>query len=385
MKEVFLILLIIQITTFIITIETDELKYYYKDYIKSQGYKLEEHEIITEDGYFLNLWHIVQNLPVDKNKIIFIQPGFMCSAWVFFQLGKNSLPFLLIEKGYDVWIANNRGTLFSLEHISKNSEELNSDYWDFSMDENVLYDLPTNIDYIKEVTGAKKINFIGHSQGTTIFYMLYMHNPSYVESSINKYISLGTVPNIAHTTFLPIQMLDKVYGLLEIAQPLTKAIIFNEKQRKLLSNICKNKPNLCKKAFEAAASLTPTNKIKYETIYPFLYYYPAGTSSDTMLHWSQIHQSKKLVYFNPEYSSNKELKEYDISVLKNWKIKAFIQRSDCDTFSSYDDVTDLYNTIKNKSYIQLLDTPLYGHTDALCSESAINDIYIPLFNFLEEE
>ena len=384
MKVSFLILLIFQILFFTISIETDELEYYYKDYIKSQGYKLEEHEVITEDGYILNLWHIVKNLSFDKNKVIFIQPGFMCSSWVFFQLGKNSLPFLLIEKGYDVWIANNRGTLFSMEHISKNSEELNGDYWDFSMDENVIYDLPANIDYIKQTTGAKKINYIGHSQGTTIFYMLYMHNPSYVESSINKYISLGTVPNIAHTNYLPIQMLDKVYGLLEMAQPFTKAIIFNPTQRKILSSICKNKPNLCRTAFEAAASLSPTNRIKYETVYPFLYYYPAGTSSDTMLHWSQIHQEKKLVYFNPEYNSNKEAKEYDISVIKNWKIKALIQRSDCDTFSSYDDVTDLYDLIEKKSYIKLLDTKLYGHTDDLCAESAINDVYIPIFDFLEE-
>ena len=384
MKVSFLILLIFQILFFTISIETDELEYYYKDYIKSQGYKLEEHEVITEDRYILNLWHIVKNLSFDKNKVIFIQPGFMCSSWVFFQLGKNSLPFLLIEKGYDVWISNNRGTLFSMEHISKNSEELNGDYWDFSMDENVIYDLPANIDYIKQTTGAKKINYIGHSQGTTIFYMLYMHNPSYVESSINKYISLGTVPNIAHTNYLPIQMLDKVYGLLEMAQPFTKAIIFNPTQRKILSSICKNKPNLCRTAFEAAASLSPTNRIKYETVYPFLYYYPAGTSSDTMLHWSQIHQEKKIVYFNPDYNSNKEVKEYDISVIKNWKIKALIQRSDCDTFSSYEDVTELYDIIEKKSYIKLIDTPLYGHTDDLCAESAINDVYIPVLDFLEK-
>ena len=135
-----------------------------------------------------------------------------------------------------------------------------------------------------------------------------------------------------------------------MAQPFTKAIIFNPTQRKILSSICKNKPNLCRTAFEAAASLSPTNRIKYETVYPFLYYYPAGTSSDTMLHWSQIHQEKKLVYFNPEYNSNKQVIEYDISVIKNWKIQALIQRSDCDAFSSYQDVTELYDIIEKKIF-----------------------------------
>ena len=384
MKATFLIFLLIQLLNVYIADQDVDLNFYYKDYIKSMGYKLEEHEVITEDGYKLTLWHIIQNKSIDKNKVVYFQPGFLCTAWVFFQLGKYSLPFMLTDLGYDVWIGNNRGTIFSLDHISKDPEDWNGDYWDFNMDDYVVYDLPASITYVRQATGANKIDYIGHSQGTTIFYMLYMHAPAYIEYSINKFISLGSVPNIAYTNFLPINILDKIYGLLEMSRPLTKAVFFGVGQRKFLSNICKTTPNICKVAFEAAASLTPTNRIRYETLFPFLFYYPAGTSSDTLLHWSQIHQHKKLVYFNPEYSKNKEVYEYDIDVIKNWKIKAFIQRTDCDTFSSYDDVTELYDTIKNKDLITLVDTPLYGHTDDLAAESAIEDVYIPVINFLEK-
>ena len=384
MKATLLIFLLIQLLNVNIADQDVDLNFYYKDYIKSMGYKLEEHEVITEDGYKLTLWHIIQNKSIDKNKVVYFQPGFLCTAWVFFQLGKYSLPFMLTDLGYDVWIGNNRGTIFSLDHISKDPEDWNGDYWDFNMDDYVVYDLPASITYVRQTTGANKIDYIGHSQGTTIFYMLYMHAPAYIEYSINKFISLGSVPNIAYTNFLPINILDKIYGLLEMSQPLTKAVFFGVGQRKLLSNICKTTPNICKVAFEAAASLTPTNRIRYETLFPFLFYYPAGTSSDTLLHWSQIHQHKKLVYFNPEYSKNKEVYEYDIDVIKNWKIKAFIQRTDCDTFSSYGDVTELYDTIKNKDLITLVDTPLYGHTDDLAAESAIEDVYIPVINFLEK-
>ena len=378
-----LLFILLQIINLSISIEKDELITYYKDYIKSLGYKLEDHEVITEDGYILNLWHIAQNT-IDPKKVVFIQPGFTCTSWVFFQNEKNSLPFMLTDLGYDVWLANNRGTIFSTDHISKDSGDLNGDYWDFSMDENVMYDLPANIEYIKKYTGAEKVEYIGHSQGTTIFFMLYMHNPSYVESTINKFISLGTVPNIAYTNFLPIKIIDAIYGLLEMSQPFTKAISFSLGQRTILSNICKSKPNICKMAFETFSSITPTNRINYETLYPFLYYYPGGTNTGTLLHWSQIHREKKLVYFSPEYSDKKEVKEYDKKVIKNWNIKALIQRSDDDNFSSYDDVTELYETIENKSLIKLLDTSLYGHTDDLAAESAIEDIYIPLINFLKD-
>lgn len=384
MKTILLSFLFIQLITINACIEDKEIEYYYKDYIKSLGYKLEEHEVITEDGYKLTLWHLIPSFSIDKKKVVYLQPGFLCTAWVFFQLEKKSLPFVLMENGYDVWIGNNRGTLFSLDHISKDPNDYNGDYWDFSMDENVFYDLPANIDYIRQTTGADKLIYIGHSQGTTIFNMLYMHNPSYVESSISKYIALGTVPNIAQTNFLPIIFLDKMYGLLEMVQPLTKAIGFSAQQRSMLSNICKKFPSVCKSSFESASSIGGTNRIIYEKLFPFLYYYPGGTSSNTMLHWSQIHQEKKLVYFNPDYDKNKEVNEYDINVIKKWKIKSFIQRSDCDTFSSYGDVTEFYETIENKSIIKLVDTEKYGHCDDLAAESAIEDVYIPIINFIEE-
>ena len=293
------------------------------------------------------------------------------------------MPILLSNLGYDIWLGNSRGSLFSLDHVYLDSEQANGEYWEFSMDETVFYDIPSSIDYVLQASGAKKVSYIGHSQGTTLFFMLYMHNPSYVETFIDKYISLGTVPSISYSDFLPIKFLDKVYGLLEMTMPLTKAISFSAAQRIILSNICKNSPKICKTSFEAAASLIPTNRIKYETLFPFLYYYPGGTSSYSILQWSQIHQAKKLVYFNPDYGETKEFKEYDINVIRNWKIKSFIQRSDCDTFSSYEDVTELYNTIEDKSIIKLVDTPNYGHTDDLAAESAIDDVYIPVIKFLE--
>ena len=380
MNSKFILFLLISFT---IVLNKDQFEFYYRDYIESFGYKLEEHETITEDGYELTIWHIFKNSSTNTNKVIYLQPGFVCTSWVFFQLGENSLPFMLIDQGYDVWIGNNRGTIFSWGHTSKDPDDLNGDYWDFSMDENVFYDLPAQINYVKEVSGAKKVHYIGHSQGTTLFYMLYMHNPKYVESSINKFVSLGSVPNIAYATFMPIQYLDKLYRLIEMTRPITKAIVFGVRERKMFSEVCRRTPNLCEKTFEMASSLIPTKRINYETLYPFLYYYPGGTNSNTMLHWSQIHQQKKLVYFNPDFNKEKDAIPYDINVIKAWKIPAFIQRSDCDTFSSYEDVTELYDIIEDKSYIKLVDTKLYGHTDDLAAESAINDVYIPIINFLK--
>ena len=131
-------------------------------------------------------------------------------------------------------------------------------------------------------------------------------------------------------------------------------------------------------------NLRSTGRIDYDTIYSYFYYFPGGTSANCLLHWSQIHQAKKLVYYNPIFIKDKKVNEYNVNVIKNWKIKAFIERSDCDSYSSYQDVTELYETIEDKSYITLVDYKDYGHMDFVCGKTAPEDVYIPVINFIEE-
>ena len=59
------------------------------------------------------------------------------------------------------------------------------------------------------------MSYIAHSQGSTIFFMLYMFNTNLVESSFDHFSSEETVPNIAHSVFSPIKLLDIIYGILE--------------------------------------------------------------------------------------------------------------------------------------------------------------------------
>jgi lysosomal acid lipase/cholesteryl ester hydrolase len=47
------------------------------------------------------------------------------------------------------------------------------EFWDFSFEEISTYDTPAVVSYILNVTGAAKVAFVGHSQGTTqMFYAL---------------------------------------------------------------------------------------------------------------------------------------------------------------------------------------------------------------------
>jgi pimeloyl-ACP methyl ester carboxylesterase len=73
--------------------------------------------------------------------------------------------FVLANAGYDVWLGNNRGSRLSLAHETLDPKS--KAFWQFTWEELGTYDTPAMIDYILKETGAAKINYIGHSEGTT--------------------------------------------------------------------------------------------------------------------------------------------------------------------------------------------------------------------------
>ena len=80
---------------------------------------------------------------------------------------KKSLVFRLAAAGFDIWIGNNRGNVYSRKHRTYDPVKDKKQYFDYSFYEFGRYDLPPMIDFALKITGFDKINFIGHSQGST--------------------------------------------------------------------------------------------------------------------------------------------------------------------------------------------------------------------------
>ena len=70
MRVQFISFLLLQLICLNLTVD---LGTYYKEYIESFGYKLEENPVITDDGYILSLWHL--NPKVPNGKTVFFQHG----------------------------------------------------------------------------------------------------------------------------------------------------------------------------------------------------------------------------------------------------------------------------------------------------------------------
>lgn len=76
--------------------------------------------------------------------------------------GKQSLVFRLIEKGFDVWVNNSRGTKYSKEHKIFDVDKEPQKYYDFSFHEIGVFEMPALFKFVVKKTGFKKISCVAH-------------------------------------------------------------------------------------------------------------------------------------------------------------------------------------------------------------------------------
>nr|CAD7395148.1 unnamed protein product [Timema poppensis] len=100
------------------------------------------------------------------------------------------MTFILADYGYDVWLGNIRGNFYSRKHVTLSPDK--SKFWNFSMHEMGIYDVPAMIDHILLTTGQDKIFYVGHSMGTTMFYVMASSRPEY-NSKIRLMVALAPV------------------------------------------------------------------------------------------------------------------------------------------------------------------------------------------------
>ncbi|XP_058839894.1 lipase 3-like [Topomyia yanbarensis] len=149
--------------------------------IVADGYLSEQHPVVTGDGYLLTLFRIPgspRNPPQKGKSVVFLQHGVLCSSTDWVIMGpSSSLAYLLVDAGYDVWLGNARGNTYSRQHLLDDPSKVK--FWDFSWHEMGMYDLPAMIDYVLDKTGEVSLHYVGHSQGTTSFFVMASMRPEY--------------------------------------------------------------------------------------------------------------------------------------------------------------------------------------------------------------
>ncbi|PSN49939.1 Lipase 1 [Blattella germanica] len=152
--------------------------------IEKYGYTVETHTIVSPDGYHLVLHRIPYGRRETETKLpkpaVLIHHALLCSSFDWVVMGpEKSLGFMLADAGYDVWLANARGNTYSRKHVSLDPSD--SKFWDFSWHDMGKNDVPAEIDYILKHNGQQKLFYIGHSMGTTMFFVMTSLRPEYNE------------------------------------------------------------------------------------------------------------------------------------------------------------------------------------------------------------
>ena len=363
----------------------------YKSFIAKLDLNLEEVQVTTEDRYINTIWILTSNNQYNRNgKSIILQHGLLDGGFTFLVLEQNSLAKKLCEEGYTVYLPYIRGTQFSRSHLDYDSS-LNSEYWDFSFDQMAKYDLPAIINYVKKRDGVEKVIFLGHSQGNFIFFLAYMNDPEFLEKNIEKFVSLGTIPNVNNAPHLLIKLFEKSH-ILDLI-PVKNFLTFPTEIGPILVKLCTSKAQaLCNKILLFCfAGFKDTGRIDYERLDKNIFLYePGGTSLRNMKHWIQVYKAKKVQKY--DFGTTENLihygtinpPAYDLTKMKKYSIPSLMTISDSDPFADPQDTLDFIDIIENKDVVEILRLENYNHIDYTWSDSAVEEVFPKVFNFIKE-
>ncbi|KAM7299623.1 gastric triacylglycerol lipase [Ixodes scapularis] len=296
--------------------------------ITEQGYPFERHDVVTRDGYIIEMHRIPRGrTPCSEpcqREPIFVMTALLTasSSWVL-DFPTQSLGYVLADNKYDVWLGNLRGNTYGKRH--KRYSPRSRRFWNFSFHEHAVYDAPAQIDYILNVTKRKNLLYVGLSQGALMFFTMMSEKPEY-NDKVKAFAGLAPFNKLAHMVVPPVAFIARfaepllrfadLLGYYEVlpqnslALPIARIFCSLPRNRALCSFLGDNFANLGSRYIN-------------ETRVPlYLCHTPAGTSMKNVIHFDQLVKSKKAQKFdygkviNREYYGQRRPPLYKIANVK---------------------------------------------------------------------
>uniref|UniRef100_A0A8D8WS60 Lipase 3 n=1 Tax=Cacopsylla melanoneura TaxID=428564 RepID=A0A8D8WS60_9HEMI len=362
--------------------------------IRRNGYPVEIHSVTTDDGYILEMHRIPGGKGINrkadpKKKPVFVLHGLLTTSADWVLAGPNiSLAFLLADKGYDVWLGNSRGNTYSRKHVKFSTEEYR--FWNFSFHEMGLFDAPACIDHILRLTKQDKVSYIGHSMGTTIFFVMASERPEYNDKILVQ-LSLGPVAYYFHTRS-PVKLLAPFTpGLVKIAdvlfhgELLSRSFILNE-VLKAFCTLNKAQMIFCRELLSLIFG-RDNEQLQYTTIPAIVGHDPAGVSTKTILHNAQfinrLNTFRRFDYglANPQHYNSLEPPDYNISAIRS-KVALFYGPNDL--LANEIDVKLFYSQLPNPIGLFKVNLTKFSHLDFLWAKDVRSLVYNQLVQIMHD-
>lgn len=356
--------------------------------IASKGYPVEVHKVVTEDGYILNV-HRIPHGRTGRGRhprpVVFLQHGLVCSSvdWVI-NLPHQSLAYILADAGYDVWMGNVRGNMYT-SHITLNKK--NRKFWDFSFDDMIALDLPAMIDYVLEATDRRSLFYVGHSQGTQILFGLLSERPEY-NRKIRLFCALAPVTTVTYMTS-PLRIFAPMGAAIKRVLVFFGRHHFVKSSRLLkhtARTTCRKRSSrrFCESSLFVIAGMEERT-INMSRLPVIMSNFPAGTSVKNIAHYGQLVMSKRFQKYdyglvkNLLFYGQRRPPEYDLSHVTA-PVALFYSLNDW--FCSLKDVRQLHKRLRNIVLSYQVPDPRFTHLDFNFGVLARRQVYEPMMRFM---
>lgn len=391
-----LLLFLLGLPKMVVSVDINELA-------TKSGYVIREHVVVTKDDYLLVLHKIErENAPGEPflpPKPVYFHHGLLTDSELFL-LGSSPnkiLPFILVDLGYDVWLGNNRGNKYSRKHLKV--PVCDPLFWDFSLDEFALYDIPQSVDYVWRYYGGQhKLAYVGFSQGCSQLFASISLRPD-LNEKLNLFVALlpAVVPrNLNHPIFRFLvkhtaqdaAWLHRIFGnraLLplvafwcHIMGPQLYERVVDVSLRYLFGWTCQNIGSSQKAA-----------------CYPYMF---SNTSVKALVHWFQIiHAGRFQMYDETDIysctglsvsSSHLKKRSHKVTpfpVSHHLKVPTMMVYGDKDILVDIESTKKLvFGLAVTKSLVREVKCPGYEHMDTLWGDNVYEDVFCRVVAALED-
>ncbi|KAF2139068.1 uncharacterized protein K452DRAFT_195093, partial [Aplosporella prunicola CBS 121167] len=357
------------------------------------GYYAEEHIVQTGDGYLLGLHRLgwrrgeedkrVNSGPNSiKKRVVYLHHGLMMNSdvWVCLTEKERSLPFLLVERGYDVWLGNNRGNKYSKK--STRYAPTDPDFWNFSIDQFAFHDIPDSIDYVLSTTGQPSLSYIGFSQGTAQAFAALSIHPT-LNDKVEVFIALAPAMS-------PKGMNSGVVDTFVKTSPDVLFLAFG--RRAILSSATMWQALLYPPIFVRFIDISLSFLFGWKAkniathqkmaAYPHLYSF---SSTKSVVHWFQIIRNGKFQMYDDEvqspFSISTDSKYYKVAKFPTRNIKTPIVL----VYGGSDSLVDINVMLKElPKHTTAKEIPHYEHLDFLWASDVDKLVFPHVFEALEK-
>jgi len=293
-----------------------------------------------------------------------------------------SLPFILADDGYDVWLGNNRGNGYSMTNIHYTPDQ--DLFWDFSWDDMASIDLPTNINYILSTTNAKTLSYIGHSEGTIQAFAGFSDHS--LAAKVNIFIALAPVAYVGNIRSELLRLLADMYVADIIYFFGAREFKVGPIAQALIPDFCRYEPYPCNEVLEVL--MGPSVNTNVTRMPYYLTYEPNPTSMKNVIHWAQDEVSGLWQKFDYGLAGNRKHynqdtpPQYSLSNLPSTLPIALFTGGN-DYLADPADVAILLSKLITPP-VFTHNEPDYSHTDFLWAQNAYINIYPKVLALLQK-